>query len=73
MEHELLGTVVEWNNKRWYVDNTDEEFKDKLEETSLFLLPEKYADSEEMEKLMRFGRTDSVGFWVYESLVTVAE
>ena len=50
-------------------DNTDEEFKDELEETSLFLLPVKYADADEMDKLMRFGSIDSVGYWVYESLV----
>jgi hypothetical protein len=69
MEHELLGTIVEWKNKRWYVDNTDEEFKDELEETSLFLLPEKYADADEMDKLMRYGSPDSIGYWVYESEV----
>ena len=32
MEHKLLGTIVEWENERWYVDNTDEEFKDDLVE-----------------------------------------
>lgn len=69
MEHELLGTIVEWNNERWYVDNTDENFKDDFEETSLFLLPEKYADADENDKLMCFGHPDSVGYWVYESLV----
>ena len=69
MENKLLGTIVEWKNERWYVDNTDENFKDELEETSLFLLPEKYADEEEMDNLMRFGNADSVGYWVYESLV----
>lgn len=69
MENKFLGTIVEWENKRWYVDNTDENFKDELEETSLFLLPEKYADEDEMDNLMRFGKADSIGFWVYESLV----
>ena len=69
MEHKLLGTIVEWENERWYVDNTDEEFKDELEETSLFLLPEKYADAEENCELMRSGKPDSIGYWVYESEV----
>ena len=69
MENKFLGTIVEWENERWYVDNTDDEFKDETEETSLFLLPEKYADVEEMDKLMRYGNADSIGYWVYESLV----
>ncbi len=69
MENKFLGTIVEWENERWYVDNTDDEFKDETEETSLFLLPEKYADAEEMDKLMRYGNADSIGYWVYESLV----
>ena len=69
MENKFLGTIVEWENERWYVDNTDDEFKDEAEETSLFLLPEKYADAEEMDKLMRYGNADSIGYWVYESLV----
>jgi hypothetical protein len=69
MENKLLGTIVEWEEKKWYVDNTDENFKDDEEETSLFLLPEKYADSEENDLLMRFGNTDRVGYWVYESCV----
>ena len=38
MEHRRLGTTVEWENEKWYVDNTDENFKDDGEETSLFLL-----------------------------------
>ena len=38
MEHKLLGTIVEWENEKWYVDNTDENFKDDGEETSLFPL-----------------------------------
>lgn len=69
MEHKLLGTIVEWENERWYVDNTDENFKDDEEKTSLFLLPEKYADVEENNKLMRFENPDSIGHWVYESSV----
>ena len=69
MENKFLGTIVEWENERWYVDNTDDEFKDEAEEISLFLLPEKYADVEEMDKLMRYGNADSIGYWVYESLV----
>ena len=69
MDNKFLGTIVEWEGKRWYVDNTDEEFKDKSEETSLFLLPEKYADDKENAELMRNGNPDSVGYWVYESLV----
>ena len=48
MENKFLGTIVEWENERWYVDNTDDEFKDEIEETSLFLLPEKYSDAGEM-------------------------
>lgn len=67
MENKLLGTIVEWDNERWYVDNTDENFKDEDEETSLFLLPEKYADIDENDKLWRYGNPDSVGYWVYES------
>jgi hypothetical protein len=51
------------------VDNTDENFKDELEETSLFLLPEKYANAEENDKLMRYGNPDNIGYWVYKSLV----
>lgn len=69
MENEFLGTIVEWENQRWYVDNTDDEFKDDGEETSLFLLPEKYADMEENSELMRHGKPDNIGFWVFESLV----
>ena len=69
MEHKLLGTIVEWENEKWYVDNTDENFKDETEETSLFLLPEKYADVDENDNLMSFGNPDYVGYWVYESLV----
>lgn len=71
MENRYLGTIVEWENERWYVDSTDDEFKDEMEETSLFLLPEKYADAEENDKLMRYGHPDSIGYWVYESLVKV--
>lgn len=73
MEHELLGTIVEWENERWYVDNTDENFKDEDEETSLFLLPEEYADAEKNDWLMTYGHPDYVGFWVYESLVKLLE
>lgn len=69
MENKFLGTIVEWENERWYVDNTDDEFKDEIEETSLFLLPEKYSDAEENDKLMRYGNPDSIGHWVHESLV----
>ena len=69
MENKFLGIIVEWENNRWYVDNTDEEFKDELEETSLFLLPEKYADADENDKLMRHGNPDMIGYWVYESEV----
>lgn len=69
MENKFLGTIVEWENERWYVDNTDDEFKDEIEETSLFLLPEKYSDAEENDKLMRYGNPDSIGCWVHESLV----
>ena len=73
MENKHLGTIVEWEKKRWYVDNTDEEFKDDYEETSLFLLPEIYADADENDKLMRYGSPDSVGYWVYEHLVKEIE
>lgn len=73
VENKLLGTIVLWEEQRWYVDNTDEEFKKDGEETSLFLLPEKYADTEENDKLMKFGNPDSIGFWVHESLVEVIE
>lgn len=73
MENKYLGTIVEWKNERWYVDNTDEDFKNEEEETSLFLLPEKYADANENDNLMRNGNPDSVGYWVYESLVKVIE
>ena len=69
MENRFLGEIVEWENERWYVDNTDENFKDEFEETSLFLLPEKYADEKENDNLMCFGNPDSVGYWVYEHLV----
>lgn len=69
IENKFLGTIVVWKNKRWYVDNTDENFKNESEETSLFLLPEKYTDATENDKLMRYGNPDSIGFWVYESLV----
>ena len=70
LENKFLGTIVEWENQRWYVDNTDENFKDETEETSLFLLPEKYADADENDRLMRYGKPDSIGFWVHESDVT---
>lgn len=69
MEHKLLGTIVVWNGEKWYVDNTDENFKDESEETALFLLPEKYADAEENSKLMCSGNPDIVGYWVYESKI----
>lgn len=32
MENKFLGTIVECENERWYVDNTDDEFKDEAEE-----------------------------------------
>ena len=67
--YELLGTIVEWEDEKWYVDNTDKEVKDDSEETSLFLLPEKYADVDENDWLMRHGYPDDVGYWVYESFV----
>ena len=70
MEHELLGTIVRWEGERWYVDNTDENFKDEDDATSLFLLPERYADAEANAELMRSGNPDSVGFWVCEDDVT---
>lgn len=73
MENKYLGTIVEWENERWYVDNTDEDFKDEGDETSLFLLPEKYADADENNELMCNGNPDGVGYWVYESLVKVIE
>lgn len=69
MEHELLGTIVIWEGKHWYVDNTDGNFKDEDEETSLFLLPQEYADVDKNNELMRNGNPDSIGFWVYESQV----
>ena len=69
MENKLLGTIVEWEGTKWYVDNTDDEFKDESDETSLFLLPEEYADADINTELMRNGHPDSIGYWVYESLV----
>lgn len=69
MENKFLGTIVEWENERWLVDNTDENFKDDDEETSLFLLPERYADADEYDKLWNSGKFDSTGYWVYESYV----
>ena len=73
MGNKYLGTIVDWENERWYVDDTDEDVKEDGEETSLFLLPEKYADEDEYDKLERFGNPDSVGYWVYESLVKAIE
>lgn len=70
MENKFLGSIVEWEGERWYVDNTDENFKDEDEETSLFLLPEEYADADKNDNLMCFGNPDDVGYWVYESLVS---
>ena len=69
MENKFLGTIVEWENEKWYVDNTDEYVKDETEETSLFILPVKYADVDENDKLMRYGNPDHIGYWVYESEV----
>ena len=31
MENKFLGSIVEWEGERWYVDNTDENFKDEEE------------------------------------------
>ena len=73
MADKYIGTIVEWDGKRWYVDNTDEDFKDDGEETSLFLLPEKYADADENDKLWTIGNPDQVGWWVYISEVTMIE
>lgn len=64
-----LGTLVRWNNSIWYVDNDDCNFKDENDETSLFLLPEEYADADKNAELMRNGDSDSIGYWVYESLI----
>lgn len=64
-----LGTLVCWNNSIWYVDNDDCNFKDESDETSLFLLPKEYADADKNAELMRNGDPDSIGYWVYESLV----
>lgn len=71
MGNEYIGRIVIWEDERWYVDNTDEDFKDDNEETSLFLLPEKYADENENDELMRSGNPDEVGYWVYVSDITV--
>lgn len=68
-ENKFLGTIVEWANEEWYVDNTDENFKDETEETSLFLLPKEYADKDKNDELMRTGNADSIGYWVYQSAV----
>jgi len=64
---ERIGDIVEWENEKWLVDNTDDNFKDDDEETSLFLIPEKYADEKEYNELYRSGNTDSVGYWVKAS------
>ena len=68
-----IGTIVEWEGERWYVDNADDYFKDDGDETSLFLLPEKYADIEEYDKLWKSGDFDYVGYWIPESLVKSIE
>lgn len=68
-ENKFLGTIVEWANEEWYVDNTDENFKDETEETSLFLLPKEYEDKDKNNELMRTGNADSIGYWVYQSAV----
>lgn len=73
MENEYIERIVMWEDERWYVDNTDENFKDDNEKTSLFLLPEKYADENENDELMRSGNPDEVGYWVYVSDITVVQ
>ena len=73
LENKYLGTIVEWEGERWYVDNTDDEFKEDGEETSLFLLPERYADPDECDKLYRNGNPDNIGYWIPESLVKSIE
>ena len=65
--NDYLGKIVDWENSKWYVDNTDENCKDEDEETSLFLLPEEYADESKNDKLMRTGNPDAVGYWVHLS------
>ena len=50
-----------------------DEFKEDGEETSLFLLPERYADPDECDKLYRNGNPDNVGYWIPESLVKSIE
>ena len=70
--HELIGTLVLWDGELWYADYSDENFKDDDEETSLFLLPSKYADYDEYQKLWDSPHFDSTGYWVHVSDVTPA-
>ena len=67
---DYIGVIVAWEGEEWYVDNTDENFKDDGEETSLFLLPKKYADADEYDKIFKSGEIDRIGYWVHESEVT---
>jgi hypothetical protein len=64
---DLSGTVVSWHGEHWLADYSDQNFKDDGESTSYFLIPTKYCDADEYDKMFRAGMLDSVGHWVYET------
>lgn len=66
---QYLGDFVKYNDEIFFVTDDDSHYKIDGAETKLFLLPKEYSDANKNEELMRNGDPDSIGFWVYESLV----
>ena len=60
----MKNKIVKLANEKWYVAYTDENLKNKKEETLLFLLPEKYANNIE-----DIHNVENIGFWIPESFV----
>ena len=67
-----IGDEVLWDGEKWFIDNTDEEFKDEDEEISAFILPIKYADQAAYDVIFESGQIDNLGYWVYISDLTKA-
>jgi hypothetical protein len=67
---DLSGEIVYWNNERWLADYSDENFKDDDEPTSYFLIPTRYINADEYDKMFAEGLLDSIGYWVYETEIT---
>lgn len=59
-----VGDYVQFDGEKFFVDSTDEEVLDDGEELSCFILPIRYADDDEYEKLWRSPEFNRTGLWV---------